>query len=583
MDTGGTILVDEGQGATSVTHNIPAEWHYRDLYWGVRTANPLSPNWSVRHFRVEPPRESDPQSIGAGQSIDAQIDPANEDDSFTFTGTAGQVVTIVMERRDSSNLDSFLELHGTTGLITLDDDSAGNLNSRIIATLPQDGSYRIVAHSYNRSTSGAYRITLNISASQSDGDDGRWLSYGQTLQGAINPSSDRDIYYFNAVAGRTLNLRMRKLSSSLDSYLELYSPEGSKIAENDDSGGDFNSWIVTDVSTAGTYRIVARSYNGNSMGDYSISLDALSGSNLAQGKTAYVSSIENDDANYAPDHATDGDMTTRWSSAFQDYQWIYLDLGQERSINQIVLHWERAFADQYGLYAWNATQSQWNELYSTDTSDGDVDTISFTSVTTRYVMLYARHRYAYYGWEQYGFSLWEFEVYNTLSALVPTVPPDSTDKAAETLQALVPLPPNPEGKDLTALSSGSAQENMPLQSSSAERIHVVPGEIYGSPVTNLQLSAQHILTNRDQLTLTAVDAHDTDEQGQDIIAYRWRSSIDGALGNQAVVTLNAHVLSPGQHIISLEVQDNEGNWSAPVSATLEVATQTYVYVPLITR
>ena len=41
-----------------------------------------------------------------------------------------------------------------------DDDSAGDLNSRITATLPDTGSYRIVAAALSSGSSGAYELTL---------------------------------------------------------------------------------------------------------------------------------------------------------------------------------------------------------------------------------------------------------------------------------------------------------------------------------------------------------------------------------------------------------------------------------------
>ncbi|MBI2908675.1 MAG: PKD domain-containing protein [Chloroflexi bacterium] len=53
MDSGGATLIDMGEGGTSRTETINA-YDNTDLYWGVRTANPLSPNWSVRRFRIEP-------------------------------------------------------------------------------------------------------------------------------------------------------------------------------------------------------------------------------------------------------------------------------------------------------------------------------------------------------------------------------------------------------------------------------------------------------------------------------------------------------------------------------------------------
>jgi hypothetical protein len=48
--------------------------------------------------------------------------------------------------------------------------------------------------------------------------------------------------------------------------------------------------------------------------------------------------------------------------------------------------------------------------------------------------------------------------------------------------------------------------------------------------------------------------------------------------------VDARVLTPGAHIITLEVQDNEGNWSAPVSAMLEVRQgEQRTYIPLLVR
>src|SRR5580692_10893138 len=39
-------------------------------------------------------------------------------------------------------------------------------------------------------------------------------------------------------------------------------------------------------------------------------------------------------------NATDGNLSTRWSSAFSDPQWLEVDLGSAQSICQVVIHWE---------------------------------------------------------------------------------------------------------------------------------------------------------------------------------------------------------------------------------------------------
>lgn len=592
MERGGTVIFDDGIGATSADRSIPAQWQGRDLYWGVRTANPLSPNWSVHRFRIETPSETDPQSLSSGQRIDARLDPANEDDTFTFNATAGQVATVTMTKIDASDLDSYVELFGPNGLVGYNDDNGG-LDSRLVATLPQTGNYRIIAHSFQRASGGNYRLGFDLTSASvsSDSDDGAWLSYGNALRGTISPSADRDTYYFTGVAGRTISLRMTKQVADLDSFVELYDPNGTKVGENDDGGGDYNSWLVTNLTSAGTYRVVARSFNSASSGAYNISLDNFSGGNLALDKQAYASSYEDGNASLAPGMATDGNRSTRWSSAFTDNQWLYVDLGEDKSINQVVLRWEAAFADRYDIYVRGANESSWRVVYQTDSADGNIDTISFTPTTARYVAMVGRHRYAYYGWQQFGYSLWELEVFNTLTALVPTVPPDTEEKPPETLVPLVPLPPQPEGKEEPVFGAGSEQENTPaaLSDTNTPAPNIEPGEIYGPPTTGLELSADRVVTGRDALTLMATNAHDNDQQGNGIVAYRWTSDIDGFLGDRAVMTISTQRLAVGIHVISLEVQDNEGNWSIPAQALLEVQAtpdtqqEWQVYLPLVTR
>ena len=63
------------------------------------------------------------------------------------------------------------------------------------------------------------------------------------------------------------------------------------------------------------------------------------------------------------------------------------------------------------------------------------------------------------------------------------------------------------------------------------------------------------------------DSHGTDSDGT-VVAYRWRSSIDGALSAKA--TFETSALSEGEHTIYLKVQDNNGDWSEEVSSTVIV-------------
>lgn len=61
------------------------------------------------------------------------------------------------------------------------------------------------------------------------------------------------------------------------------------------------------------------------------------------------------------------------------------------------------------------------------------------------------------------------------------------------------------------------------------------------------------------------DGHGTDTDGT-VVAYRWRSSIDGDLSSKH--SFETSSLSEGEHVIYLKVQDNNDAWSDEVKSTV---------------
>lgn len=49
---------------------------------------------------------------------------------------------------------------------------------------------------------------------------------------------------------------------------------------------------------------------------------------------------------------TDGNIGTRWSSAFSDPQWLDIDLGPSQNICGVTINWETAYATPYGYCLW---------------------------------------------------------------------------------------------------------------------------------------------------------------------------------------------------------------------------------------
>lgn len=126
--------------------------------------------------------------------------------------------------------------------------------------------------------------------------------------------------------------------------------------------------------------------------------------NLALNKPVTCSSVENAGTPCAS--AVDGNATTRWSSAFSDPQWIRVDLGTTQSISHIVLRWETAYGKSYQVQTSNDA-TNWTTIYSTTTGDGGIDDLTGLVGSGRYIRMNGTVRAT-----QYGYSLWELEVYN---------------------------------------------------------------------------------------------------------------------------------------------------------------------------
>jgi hypothetical protein len=125
---------------------------------------------------------------------------------------------------------------------------------------------------------------------------------------------------------------------------------------------------------------------------------------LSQGRPALASSTES--AATPVPAAVDGDGSTRWSSAFADPQWLQVDLGATATITRVVLHWDAAYARAYRIEVSNDGIT-WTTIYSTSTSKGGDQHLTVTG-KGRYVRMFGTARGS-----QWGYSLWEFEVYGT--------------------------------------------------------------------------------------------------------------------------------------------------------------------------
>ncbi|MFW5748649.1 MAG: PPC domain-containing protein [Chloroflexota bacterium] len=233
-----------------------------------------------------------PQSAAFGEVFTGRVDQAQPEALFEFEGSAGDVVTISMNRIQSDeNLDPLLRLLGPGGseLASNDDREPGVRDARIANfELPVDGLYTIVATRFSGeagTTEGDFELVLEasqpvvqVTPSPTPGDRPPLIAYGDRVEGRITQTDAAVRYAFEARRGDTISIRMTALSGNLDPLVALLAPSGNEIASNDDDpAGGFNAFLGDFViPQAGIYTIVATRFNreaGSSVGEFELMLD----------------------------------------------------------------------------------------------------------------------------------------------------------------------------------------------------------------------------------------------------------------------------------------------------------------------
>jgi hypothetical protein len=83
---------------------------------------------------------------------------------------------------------------------------------------------------------------------------------------------------------------------------------------------------------------------GNSLWSLGVIDSAAPGTDLALHQKTTAST---EDPDHPAAHATDGDTSTRWSSAYEDHQWIQVDLGASKRFDRVAVLWESAYPKTY--------------------------------------------------------------------------------------------------------------------------------------------------------------------------------------------------------------------------------------------
>lgn len=296
---------------------------------------------------------------------------------------------------------------------------------------------------------GAYRTTesVDLETCNEGGYDLGHVQAGEWVEYTVNVAQ-AGVY--------SLQARVATIDAGTSFHLEL---DGQNIGTvNVPNTGDWQAWqtvtVTTPSLTTGTkvLRLVVdqAEFNVNYL-NFNLQSSGNNGTtNLALNKTGSASSVEQAAGfDFNAYNAFDGNATTtRWSSAYNNDEWLAVDLGSVQAISRVVLKWENAYATSYYIET-STDNANWSTQKTVTNGTGGTADLSFAAVSARYVRMHGVTRAT-----QYGYSIWEFEVYGgTLAAANNTLAIATPVKGGTTLS--VNAYPNPVSNTLTVQYTGA--------------------------------------------------------------------------------------------------------------------------------
>lgn len=127
---------------------------------------------------------------------------------------------------------------------------------------------------------------------------------------------------------------------------------------------------------------------------------------LSLNKPTLASGTESD--NYASSYAVDADTTTKWSSAANYKQWLYVDLGAEYEIGKVTFLWADGWRPVVFDIQFSTDAVHWKtvDTFKAESNDNDSQVFDTLKGKARYVQFLGRGRGG-----KSGYRIADFSVY----------------------------------------------------------------------------------------------------------------------------------------------------------------------------
>ncbi|AEF83579.1 putative tyrosinase [Treponema primitia ZAS-2] len=223
-----------------------------------------SPAQSVKPDANEPDSMVSPQLITPDNSWISRTIHENDTDWFSFTVDSDRELII----ETKGDMDTYMVLYDAQSgnELASDDDGGDEGNSKIDYINQKKTSYLVKVTSFSNETTGSYQFqarTETLARDISEPNDTRsqatTITLGIPANGIFQSAADIDWYRVTVPAGG--GQLVVYTEGSRDTYIELWSGADEKLAEDDDSGANFNAQAKA-VVPAGIFYIKVTELEG---------------------------------------------------------------------------------------------------------------------------------------------------------------------------------------------------------------------------------------------------------------------------------------------------------------------------------
>jgi hypothetical protein len=210
----------------------------------------------------------EPREIHFSSFVAGSLDHLADEDEYFFEALAGDVVTVAVV---GTGYTAELLITGPDGFVA----GTGDSDAHIRTTLPSDGTYSILVGGGGTASVGHGPYLLSLSEPRPEPVE---ITFGEVRAGRIRTTGDFVDFHLEVGAehvGQPVSVTVsdvsNRSSSSFRGRLELYAPDGTRVARVDNifytSGGRIRDFVLPE---AGTYTIRFLERTNRFTGDFTI-------------------------------------------------------------------------------------------------------------------------------------------------------------------------------------------------------------------------------------------------------------------------------------------------------------------------